>query len=110
MAQIFELLCDAGVNGVIMMDGNGIQHHAHPVLAVFIGDYPEQVLVTGTKTGECQKCNIDPKKLRSIDTSCTMQDLQKTLEALKQVNLDAVTYRTACENASVKPIYHPFWE
>jgi hypothetical protein len=110
MARIFEPLCDAGINGVIMVDGNGIRHRVHPILAVFIGDYPEQVLVTGTKTGKCPKCNIDPKKLGSIDTPCAMRDLQATLEALRQVDLDAATYRTACESAGVKPIYHPFWE
>ena len=77
-----------------MMFNHSISTHAHLILAVFIGDYPEQVLVTGTKTGECLKCNIDPKKLGSIDTPCTMRDLQKTLEALQQVNLDVVTYWT----------------
>jgi hypothetical protein len=24
--------------------------------------------------------------------------------------MDAATYRTACKNAGIKPIYHPFWE
>ena len=58
MGQIVDLLCDAGINGIIMKDGNGFQQCVHPILAVFIGNYPEQVLVTGTKTGECLKCNI----------------------------------------------------
>jgi hypothetical protein len=110
MAQIVKPLCDAGVNGVIMKDGNGVQRCVHPILAAFIGNYPEQVLVMGTKTGECPKCNIDPEKLGSFDTPCAMQNLKETCEALQQVDLDAATYRMACKNAGVKPIYHPFWE
>jgi hypothetical protein len=110
MGQIMEPLCDAGINGVTMKDGNGVQRCIHPILAVFIGDYPEQVLVTGTKTGQCPKCNIDPKKLGCIDTPYTMRDLQATCEALQQVDMDAATYQTACKNAGIKPIYRPFWE
>ena len=110
MRRIVEPLCKAGINGIIMKDGNGIHRRVHPILAVFVGDYPEQVLVTGTKTGECPKCNIDPEKLGCIDTPYTIRDLQETCEALRQVDMDAATYRTACENAGIKPIYHPLWE
>jgi hypothetical protein len=110
MGQIMEPLCDASINGVTMKDGNGVQRRIHPILAIFIGDYPEQVLVTGTKTGQCPKYNIDPEKLGCIDTPYTMRDLQAMCEALQQVDMDAATYRTACENAGIKPIYRPFWE
>ena len=92
MGQITEPLCDAGINRIVMKDGNGFQHRVHPILAVFIGDYPEQVLVTGSKTGECLKCNIDPEKLGCIDTPYTIRDLQQTCEALRQVDKDAATY------------------
>ena len=92
MGRIIEPLCNAGINGIVMKDGNGFQHRVHPILAVFIGDYPEQVLVTGSKTGKCPKCNIDPEKLGCIDTPYTIQDLQQTCEALRQVDKDAATY------------------
>ena len=78
MARILELLGNASVDGVIMKDGNGIQRHIHPILAVFTGDYPEQVLVTGTKTGECPKCNIVPEKLGCYITPYDMRNLQET--------------------------------
>ena len=110
MGRILEPLCHAGINEIIMKDGNGFRRRVHPTLAVFIGDYPEQVLVTGTKTGECPKCNIDPDKLGCINTPYTFRNLQETNEALRQVDRDAATYRVACENAGIKPIYHPFWE
>ena len=111
MGWIVDLLCNVGINGIIMKDGNGFQWCIHPILVVFVGNYPEQVLVTGTKTGECLKCNIDPEKLECINTPYTMRDLQETHEArLRQVDMDAAIYQTACKNADIKPIYCPSWE
>lgn len=110
MARILEPLRNAGINGIIMKDGNGIQCRVHPILAIFIGDYPEQVLVMGTKTGECLKCNIVPEKLGSIDAPYSLQNLQQTCGVLCLVDMDTATFRMACKTAHIKPIYHPFWE
>ncbi|KAF8742362.1 hypothetical protein AX14_004918 [Amanita brunnescens Koide BX004] len=110
MARILEPLRNAGINGIIMKDGNGIQCRVHPILAIFIGDYPEQVLVMGTKTGECPKCNIVPEKLGSIDAPYSLWNLQQTCGVLCLVDMDAATFRMACKTARIKPIYHPFWE
>ena len=35
-----------GERGLVMMGGDGIWRHCHPIFASFIGDYPEQALVT----------------------------------------------------------------
>lgn len=37
--------------------------HCHPIFATFIGDYPEQVLVTGVIYGDCVKCPIPKDQL-----------------------------------------------
>ena len=50
MKKINQPLEDIGINGITMADGNGVLCHIHPILAVCVGDYPEQVLVTCTKT------------------------------------------------------------
>lgn len=34
-----------------MIDGHGVARRGHPILAVYVGDYPEQILVTGSYTG-----------------------------------------------------------
>jgi len=47
-----------GETGVEMMSGDGIWHRCHPIFAVFIGDYPEQTLVTCTCNGRCPKCHV----------------------------------------------------
>ena len=50
-----------------MTSGDGIVCQGLPLFACFVGDYPEQVLVSGCKTGECPKCDIDGKKLGDLD-------------------------------------------
>jgi len=107
MDHILMPLRVAGIKGVVMKDGKGIQHRVHPILAVYVGDYPEQVLVTGVKTGECPKCDIIPDELGS-PTPGNGRDLQKVHAALACV--DTETYHDVCANAGIKPIYHPFWE
>ncbi|KAF8326774.1 hypothetical protein F5887DRAFT_899535 [Amanita rubescens] len=110
MARILQPLNKAGIRGIIMKDGNGICRRVHPILATYIGDYPEQVLVTGVKSGECPKCDVTRDEIGSIDIPYELRNLKDTHKALAQVNMDAITYRDACANARIKPIYHPFWE
>ncbi len=47
-----------GETGVGMVSGDGILCQCHPVLATYVGDYPEQLLVTGTFSGQCPKCVV----------------------------------------------------
>ncbi|KAJ7846962.1 hypothetical protein B0H14DRAFT_3454023 [Mycena olivaceomarginata] len=44
-------LRDAGVNGIPIASGDGKLPRGHPIVACYIGDYPEQLLVTCVKTG-----------------------------------------------------------
>src|ERR1700759_4312449 len=44
LKNILQPLEDIGINGIAMADGNGVSRRIHPILAVYIGDYPEQVL------------------------------------------------------------------
>lgn len=39
-----------------MSTGDGIVHQTFPIFACFVRDYPEQVLVSGCKTGDCPWC------------------------------------------------------
>ena len=61
-------LARVGETGIEMTSGDGIVCHGLPLFACFVGDYPEQVLVSGCKTGECLKCDVDRKKLGDLDT------------------------------------------
>ncbi|KAG2060507.1 hypothetical protein BDR06DRAFT_979334 [Suillus hirtellus] len=53
--HIVEPLIVPGKDGMLIASGDGVLHRGHPLLACYIGDYPEQLLMTGMKTGECLK-------------------------------------------------------
>ncbi|KAI0026893.1 hypothetical protein K488DRAFT_91714 [Vararia minispora EC-137] len=73
MKDILNPFEAAGVDGVIMTSGDGQCRWCHPIFAAFVGDYPEQVLVTGTKYGHCPKGTVDPALLGS-NVECELCD------------------------------------
>jgi hypothetical protein len=93
-----------------MTSGDNITRWTLPLFACFVGDYPEQVLVSGCKTGQCPKCDIDRKKLGDLDTLSSYRDLQKVLDALSTYDDSPEKYLATCSAAGIKPIVHPFWE
>ncbi|KAF9787519.1 hypothetical protein BJ322DRAFT_1003262 [Thelephora terrestris] len=109
-SRILEPLKHVGETGVEMTSGNGATRQTLPLFACFVGDYPEQVLVSGCKTGECPKCDIDRKELGDIDTQSSYRDLQKVLDVLATFDRDPAGYSAACSKVGIKPIVHPFWE
>ncbi|KAG2349243.1 hypothetical protein BDR05DRAFT_1028905 [Suillus weaverae] len=94
LRRVLAPLKSIGVDGLRMASGDGALRRCHPLFASFIGDYPEQLLVTGIKFGECPKCDIDV-------------DEMDALAALDEGNL---LFVCACSAAGIKPIVHPFWE
>ncbi|RPD60944.1 hypothetical protein L226DRAFT_545471 [Lentinus tigrinus ALCF2SS1-7] len=72
-------------------------HCGHPIFAVYIGDYPEQLLVTCCKSGTCPKCDIPPN------------DIGKILHTVAQVGGSSAAFSLACREAGIKPVRHPFW-
>jgi hypothetical protein len=107
--HILNPLEEIGVHGVAMRDGAGTVRRIHPILAVFAGDYPEQVLVTGVKTMECPKCHILSKSLGDTEAPAAPRDIYAVLEALSKVNSDLRGFKEACKLVGIKPI-SPFWE
>jgi len=49
--------------GISMMSSNGTWYRCHPIYAIFIGDYPEQSLVTCTYSSRCPKCLVPSHQL-----------------------------------------------
>ena len=56
-----------GVQGLVMMSGDGIWWRCHPIFASFVGDYPEQGLVTCTYNGHCPKCLVLSDRLGDFE-------------------------------------------
>lgn len=110
MRKILSPLKDAGLNGVEMASGDGIVRRCHPILAIFAGDYPEQVLVAGIKTGECPTCPVPREELGDFEETYDPRDLPTALAALAKADGNATEFTRACNAAGIKPIYHPFWE
>ncbi|KAG2078736.1 hypothetical protein BDR04DRAFT_1124421 [Suillus decipiens] len=108
--HIVELLVEPGKYGMPITSGDGALCCGHPLVACYIGDYPEQLLVTGIKTGECPKCDIPSTELGSKDLPFELCDLDQILDALALVDDDPNQFAKACHDAGIKPLYHPFWE
>ncbi|KAH8804139.1 hypothetical protein DL96DRAFT_1474768 [Flagelloscypha sp. PMI_526] len=108
MTMILEPLKEAGINGIELTSGDGAVRRCHPIYACFVGDYPEQILVTCTKTGECPICDIDRN---ALGEGClgTSRDLDAILSALQQVDRGP-EFVVACHTAGIKPIQRPFWQ
>lgn len=92
-----------------MKDGGGVLQHCHPILACYIGDYPEQVLVTGTKMMDCPKCNIPANQLGSLMEPYELWDHQEILNVLALVDLDPQSFWETCKKLHIKPIFQPFF-
>ena len=110
LRQILEPIRQASVKGVLMKDGWGILRQCHPILASYIADYPEQVLVTGTKTKDWPKCNILANQMGDLSAPYELQDIEAILDALTLVNSDPPLFWETCNNLRIKPIFHPFFE
>ncbi|KAJ7804028.1 hypothetical protein B0H14DRAFT_3113367 [Mycena olivaceomarginata] len=109
MSYMLEPLKSAGVTGLPMTSGDGVTRRGHPIYATFVGDYPEQVLVTAVKTGDCPTCDV-PRDELGLPSDYPLRVLGKILDALDTLDSGPTAYAAACKDAGIKPIYHPFWE
>ncbi|KAG1902029.1 uncharacterized protein F5891DRAFT_1144149 [Suillus fuscotomentosus] len=106
---ILEPLKVPGEDGVAMASGDGAVHRGHPIVACYSADYPEQLLTTGVKSGECPKCDVPHKELGSPHFPVNLRDLNAILAALSLVDEDYDLWRRACQECGIKPVFKPFW-
>ncbi|RPD62619.1 hypothetical protein L226DRAFT_458001 [Lentinus tigrinus ALCF2SS1-7] len=110
MTRILEPLAPVSVTGMPLASGDGVVRRGHPILAVYVGDYPEQVLVTGCKTGECPKCPVAREEVgEDTDTNRSLRNLRKVLDALDMIDQGPRAFKHACAEAGIKPLAEPFW-
>jgi len=109
MRILLEPIASHGKAGLPMMSGDGIWRQCHPILASFIGDYPEQALVTCTYYGQCPKCEVPCDRLGDYPTFSS-RDYGKALETYALADGDVRPFHAACRETGIKPVVHPFWE
>ena len=97
-----------GETGIPMMTGDGIWRRCHPIFAVFVGDYPEQALVTCTYYGRCPKCKVSPGQLGEYQTF-PPHTQSSVIDAYLSADADMDAFYLACDEAGVKPVRRPFW-
>lgn len=109
MDKILSPLKLYGQTGIAMATSDGVWHRCHPIFATFIGDYPEQSLVTCTYNGRCPKCTIPRGKFGSHETF-PLHDIREAMDVYSLCDSNPTAFHAATLQANLKPTYHPFWE
>ena len=58
MEKVLAPIAPLGETGIAMMSVDRVWCCCHPIFSIFVGDYPEQALVTCTYNGHCAKCKV----------------------------------------------------
>jgi len=109
MRKILSPIETYGETGIAMATGDGIWYRCHPILATFIGDYPEQSLVACTFNGRCPKCIVPRDELGSHE-SFPLRDIRVAIDVFSLCDGEPTAFHMASHEAALKPTYHPFWE
>jgi len=95
--------------GIELTGGDGAMHRCHPIFASFVGNYPEQVLVSCCKSGTCPKCHISKDNLSTLGVY-KQQSFTDALDILSTIDHGPFEFATACATINMQPVHHPFWQ
>ena len=106
---IMEPLQKAGFEGTAMTSGDGNTCWCHPIFALFMGNYPEHILDTGVRMGQCPWCECPKDDLEDGEEEYEYRGLGKILDALSAFDdLDTQIFVHVCSDAGIKPVVLPF--
>jgi hypothetical protein len=106
MKHVLEPIRLYGETGIEMKSGDGVWRRCHPILAVFVGDYPEQALVTCTYNGRCPKCKVPLGRLGECE-KFPQRVQSAVIDTYRLSDADAQTFNQACHLAGMKPMLRP---
>ena len=70
MGLILQPLKQLGLTRIELTSGDGTVCDCHPILVAYVGNYPAEVLVTCTKTGECPSGTVGQDELGDLNVVC----------------------------------------
>jgi len=109
MGFLLKPLEKLGLSGLPMTSGDGAVRDCHPLFATHVGDYPEQILVTCLKNGECPECPVPCDKLGHPNCVCQPCEMGPILDALEAAEEGLAAFTQACKAAGIKPVQRLFW-
>jgi len=109
MNNILGPITSYGETGLPMMSGDGVWRRCHPIVAIFIGDYPEQALVPCTYYGRCPKCTVAADELGEYKTFPRRVQSKAIDTYLLADDENDHVFHLACRQAGLKPVFKPFW-
>jgi hypothetical protein len=108
MKRIVQPLIEAGKTGVDMVCADGHVRRVFPILACYIGDAPEQALVTCTQENYCPKCPVLPDdRGEQLYANARLRDHVRTKNILATVSRTGIKTR-AFKLEGLRP-NRPFW-
>ncbi|KAB5587770.1 hypothetical protein CTheo_8789 [Ceratobasidium theobromae] len=104
MGAILEPIKEASKHGVEALCADGHVRRIHPILAVYIVDFPEQCLVTCACQNRCPICTVP------VNECGKPEEYSKRTKAYMLDAMDDYMegYRTTAESRGVWPVW-PFW-
>ncbi|KAF8869049.1 hypothetical protein CPB85DRAFT_1241987, partial [Mucidula mucida] len=108
LSRVLTGLKEAGINGVVMHSGNGVARRCHPIFASYVSDYPEQVLVTCTYSGNSPLCEVPANELGDYPCDYEFCSFEEALSAAESIGTP--DWGKNCAKANIKPVQYPFWE
>ncbi|KAJ7595842.1 hypothetical protein C8J56DRAFT_1160182 [Mycena floridula] len=108
MRCLLAPLKEAGINGIMMESGDGVQRRCHPIYAAYVGDYPEQILVTCAYTGDSPVCECPKHELGDYPCNHPFRNFDDACAAAEKIGMAG--WAQACEDTNLRPVQHPFWE
>ncbi|KAH9005590.1 hypothetical protein EDB86DRAFT_3061765 [Lactarius hatsudake] len=95
MQIILAPIAGYGETGVAMKSGDGTWRRCHPIFALFVGDYPEQILVTCTYSGQCPKCVVPHNRLGEF-VRFPLRDYNQATQTYLLVDEDVHVFHAVC--------------
>ena len=84
----------AGQEGIILVSGDGAVRRCYPILAAYIGDYPEQTLVALVKSGNCPICPAPRDDINYVSRNITFQTETRIVKTTRSYRRSGLSSRS----------------